>query len=78
MPAMLLWLCVGLAAAWQSLAAVVVTKVATAEELNAALDGQQPHVHITEHLDLTKLPPEPDTVYPRLFRLSETPVSLTV
>jgi hypothetical protein len=78
MPALLFWLCVGLAAAWQSLAAVVVTKVATAEELKAALDGQRPHVHITEHLDLTKLTPELDRVYPRLFRLSDTPVSLTV
>jgi hypothetical protein len=36
--------------------AVNVTTVRTGVELKAAIDAGAPHVHITEHLDLTALP----------------------
>jgi hypothetical protein len=58
-----------------------VTTVTTAQGLKAALDGGSPHVHITQHLDLTNLPAAPKPVgqvNPTLFWLQESLQTVTV
>jgi hypothetical protein len=58
-----------------------VTTVTTAQGLKAALDGGSPHVHITQHLDLSNLPAAPKPVgqvNPTLFWLQESLQTVTV
>jgi hypothetical protein len=62
------WAVFTLLAAWsaatgaQAASAGKLTIVSTAEQLRAALAAGDAHIEIVEHLDLTKLPPNPDTI----------------